>query len=131
MPIAARLVPLWLGACVLAACGTEPQGPPLVGQWGSEPGVSLVATVNAVDLDLTCSTFHADRALVPVSEGHFNLEGRHHQPFGMLDRNALVTGQVMDNHVLIHLTVKGVNAESPTYELLPGLVPTGEVQCPS
>jgi hypothetical protein len=117
--------------CVLAACGTEPQGPPLVGQWGSEPAVSLVATVKSVDLDLTCATFHADVPLVPDSDGRFSVLGRDHQPFGMLVRTARLTGQALDNRLVVHLSVQGVNANSPTYELLPGLIPTGDVQCPS
>jgi len=131
MCLTVRLMPRLLGAFVIAACGTEPQGPPLVGQWGVEPGVTLVATASSVDLDLTCSTFHAERPLVPDSNGDFSLPGRYHQPFGMLDRDARITGQLVETHVFIHLTVEGSTANSPTYELLPGLVPTGEVQCPS
>jgi hypothetical protein len=130
MRFATRLMARVLGVSVIAACGTEPQGPPLEGQWGFEPGVTLVATAASVDLDLTCSTFHAERPLVPGSDGRFDLSGRYSQPFGMLERDARVTGQEVDNHVFIHLTVEGVTANSPTYELLPGLVPTGEVQCP-
>ena len=131
MSLAAHFIPLLLATCVIAACGTEPQGPPLVGQWGSEPGVSLVATVQSVDVDMTCVTFHADAPLVPDSDGRFSLLGQEHRPFGMLVRNARLTGQVVDNRLLVHLTVQGVTANSPTYELLPGLVPSGDVQCPS
>jgi hypothetical protein len=130
MRVPGRLIGV-LGAMAMLGCGTEPDGTPLVGQWGFDPGVSLVATDSTVDLDLTCATFHADRALIPNDDGRFSVSGRDFQPFGMLERDARLTGQVMGTHLLVHLTVEGVTANSPTYELIPGLIPTSEVECPS
>ena len=82
-----RLVFIGLSLCplLIAACGTEPSAPPLIGRWGNSM-VEVVARAPLVELHLACNTNARFRGpLRPDEDGRFWLRGRARHFWGTFD----------------------------------------------
>ncbi len=119
-----RLVSLGLSLCplLIAACGTEPSTPPLIGRWGNSM-VEVVARAPVVELHLACSTTARFRGpLRPDEDGRFRLRGRARHFRGTF--NVELVGVVQGDRLSLTLTeIHDSGRYTSEEELVAGVTP--------
>jgi len=119
-----RLASIGLSLCplLIAACGTEPSTPPLIGRWGNSM-VEVVARAPVVELHLACSTNARFRGpLRPDEDGRFRLRGRARHFWGTFDVE--LVGVVQGNRLGLTLTrIYESGRETSVEELMAGVMP--------